>query len=76
MENNHCKIGNKVKSESMIFIELKNLKHLFTLMQKIALDLLKMFNSTYIIYNQLFSSNNLIKSTVRNCLRIVQFVFS
>ncbi|KAL4120527.1 hypothetical protein QTP88_013199 [Uroleucon formosanum] len=65
LENNHCEIDRNIKSENLILNEWKSLPNSFASMKKLALSLLTMFGSTYAC-EQLFSSMNFIKSTVRN----------
>ncbi|XP_050521325.1 general transcription factor II-I repeat domain-containing protein 2A-like [Daktulosphaira vitifoliae] len=67
LENNHHEIGRNFKSENLILNEWKSLPNSFASMKKLALSLLTMFGSTYAC-EQLFSSMNFIKSTVRNRL--------
>lgn len=67
LENNHSEIGRNVKSENVILNEWKSLPNSFASMKKLALSILTMFGSTYAC-EQLFSSMNFIKSTVRNRL--------
>ena len=64
LENNHSEIGRNVKSENLILNEWKSHPNSFASMKKL-LSLLTMFVSTN-TFEQLFSSINLIKSTVRN----------
>jgi hypothetical protein len=65
LKNNHHEIGRNVKSENLILNERKCLPNSFASMKKLAFSLLTMFGSTYVC-EQLFSSMNFIKSTVRN----------
>jgi hypothetical protein len=67
LEKNYCEIDSSIKTENLILIEWKSLPNSFTSMKKLALSLLTMFGSTYTC-EQLFSSMNFIKSTLRNRL--------
>jgi len=67
LEKNYCEIYSSIKTENLILIEWKSLPNSFTSMKKLALSLLTMFGSTYTC-EQLFSSMNFIKSTLRNRL--------
>lgn len=67
LENNHSEIGRNVKSENLILNEWKSLPNSFASMKKLALSILTMFGSTHAC-EQLFSSMNFIKSTLRNRL--------
>ncbi|XP_060845493.1 general transcription factor II-I repeat domain-containing protein 2A-like [Rhopalosiphum padi] len=63
----HIVLSISIKTENLILIEWKSLPNSFTSMKKLALSLLTMFGSTYTC-EQLFSSMNFIKSTLRNRL--------
>lgn len=67
LDKNYCDIDSSIKTVNLILIEWKSLPNSFTSIKKLALSLLTMFGSTYTC-EQLFSSMNFIKSTLRNRL--------